>query len=105
MDVEIIPNRYNRTTVGADGVTHNIDTSIMRTSYHVAISEYYDIEDEDVLIDAILRDLNRLSDVFKAIKMNRASAKNGDIDKINHFNDYIQNMKMNRDIDELEPGN
>ena len=76
----------------------------MRTSYHVAISEYYDIEDEDVLIDAILRDLNRLSDVFKAIKMNRASAKN-DIDKINHFNDYIQNMKMNRDIDELEPGN
>jgi len=103
MDVEIIPNRYNRTTVGADGVTHNIDTSTMRTSYHVAISEYYDIEDEDVLIDAILRDLNRLSDVFKAVKMNRASAKN-DIDKINHFNDYIQNIKMNRDIDELELG-
>ena len=103
MDVKIIPNKYNRTTVGADGVTHNIDTSIMRTSYHVAISEYYDIEDEDVLIDAILRDLNRLSDVFKAVKMNRASAKN-DIDKINHFNDYIQNIKMSRDIDELELG-
>lgn len=75
MDVEIIPNRYNRTTVGADGVTHNIDTSTMRTSYHVAISEYYDIEDEDVLIDAILRDLGRLTESFQNLKRDRAKAR------------------------------
>lgn len=104
MDVEIIPNRYNKATVSADGVTYNIDTSRMHTSYHVKIDEYYDIEDEDVLLDAMIRDLDRLKDAFQRIKMNRASAKNDDIDAIHHFNDYVQNMKRNSNSNEPELG-
>lgn len=71
MDVEIIPTKYHKTTVGADGITHKVDTSEAHISYQVQITERYYVDDEDALLDSILRDLGRLTETFQELKRSR----------------------------------
>ena len=96
MDVEIIPIKYNKTAVDKDGITHNVDTKEEHTAFQVSITEYYNIEDPDILLSSILRDLDRLTDCLQCIQANRACAQNNNNNNVAPLINYLQNIKKEK---------
>lgn len=76
MMVEIVKSSYNKTIIGEDGVTHTIDTTCKYPVYQVGMAKnYFDIENENQLIDKLIEDLTVIQENLKKIKDNNVSKK------------------------------
>ena len=68
MDVDFSKFRYNKTTVGDDGITHTTDTTKDNIGIRVTITGQYHTNKEEEFIELVLADLKRLQKYLKDLQ-------------------------------------
>ena len=91
MDAELSRFYYNKTACN-DGITHVVNDPTQYMGIKVVITENYFTDDEEVILENIIRDLERMKQEFLKIKESRKVKEQEASDNISDF-DMTQDLE------------